>query len=177
MFMQTLAIGILLPVLVPYTRQVLHLNQYQYSLTLMAAGSFTLILLFPFGYLADRWGHLHFLIFGFCLMALAIGLIVTTVNYTLILSFACLLGIGYAAVIPAWNALLSKTIPDQLRGTLFGFVSGIEDLGFTAGPVIGGQAWTLFGPKGPFFITVVILIVVALFYLLCPKDKIFVKGS
>jgi MFS family permease len=54
---------------------------------------------------------------------------------------------------PALSSLISKAVPQRLRGVAFAFVVtnvGILSLPF---PWIGSQIWTHFGPKIPFFVS------------------------
>jgi MFS family permease len=84
-----------------------------------------------------------------------------------------LLGIGAGLMDPAYSSLIAKGVPAHLRGITFGLLTtslGIISLPF---PWIGSQIWTHFGPKAPFFTTVVLAslaIIPAWFKLIAPKE-------
>jgi len=57
MFMQTVSIGILMPVIAVYARTVLGFNAPQFAYLLIGIGFVTISLLVPAGKLVDRWGN------------------------------------------------------------------------------------------------------------------------
>jgi MFS family permease len=74
---------------------------------------------------------------------------------------------------PAISSLLSKGVPQRLRGVAYGLVVtnvGIISLPF---PWIGGQIWTRFGPKVPFFLTAALafLIIIPAWFKLIYTNK------
>jgi MFS family permease len=63
-------------------------------------------------------------------------------------------GFGAGSLMPAYDALISKAVPEDRRGLAFGLFGtslGILSLPF---PWIGAQLWERFSPQLPFWITV-----------------------
>ncbi|MDI3280152.1 MAG: MFS transporter [Bacillota bacterium] len=168
MFVQTLSIGMLLPVLAPYARLQLGLTQAHYAYLLLAGGGVTVLLLVPFGRLADRWSYRGFLTLGFALAALSLLLLVDVEKVVWVYALVCLLGAAYAMILPSWNAVLTRTLPSTVRGTLIGFFMSVEGLGVASGPVLGAKLWEILGPQVPFHASAAVLAVMAVFYLLYP---------
>ncbi|MGD8555345.1 MAG: MFS transporter [Anaerolineales bacterium] len=85
-----------------------------------------------------------------------------------------LLGIGAGLFDPAYGSLIAKGVPSRLRGITFGLV--VTSLGIISlpSPWIGSQIWTHFGPKAPFFTTVVIgtLAIIPAWLKLVPPEKL-----
>lgn len=171
MFVQTMALGMLLPYVVLYLTMHLGVGQSFYGYLLLAGGSVTVAALLPMGKLADRTSYRLMLGVGFSVAALALAAIVQTTSLTLVFVFACILGASYAMILPAWNAMLTRTLPDAIRGTLIGVFMSVEGLGAATGPLIGGKLWEALGPTGPFYTAAAILAVMAVFYAVYPIEK------
>ena len=128
--------------------------------------------MFPAGYLIDKTSERLGVVLGM------IFLIISRVVFGLASSFWgfalswALLGVAVSMFEPALNSLISKGVPQRLRGVAYGFVVtnvGIISLPF---PWIGSQIWTRYGPKVPFFISAVLaslIIIPAWFKLASPK--------
>jgi MFS family permease len=54
---------------------------------------------------------------------------------------------------PAYSSLISKAIPEKLRGTAFGLFQTSLGLVSLPAPAIGAQLWQRFGPRFPFTLT------------------------
>jgi hypothetical protein len=54
---------------------------------------------------------------------------------------------------PAYNSLVSKAIPERLRGTAFGLLQTSVGLFSLPAPYIGAQLWERLSPQTPFLIT------------------------
>ncbi len=150
MFLQTFAGGMLVPVLVPYARDVLHLSHAQLILLLTAGPGLTVLLLIPLGRLADRLGPRRVVGGGVILAPLALWAIPSCGAVWCLAPLAAALGAGYALVLPAWNAVLLDRVPQQGRGVVLSFVMALEGLGAALGPAAGGRVADLQGPAVPF---------------------------
>ncbi|WP_338130544.1 MFS transporter [Cohnella ginsengisoli] len=120
MILQTLAAGMLQPILPSFVKDHLGMASWQYTLLLLAGGGFTALGLIPMGRLSDRLGKKWFLVVGFILFGVALyGL---TLGPVTVLAFvwAVTLGLSYAAVLPAWNALLAAYVPPDQKGSRLG---------------------------------------------------------
>lgn len=168
MFVQTLSIGMLLPILAPYARLRLGLTQAHYAYLLLIGGGMTVLLLVPFGRLADRWSYRGFLTVGFALAALSLLFLVDVEKVTWVYALVCLLGASYAMILPSWNAVVTRALPSTVRGALIGFFMSVEGLGVASGPILGAKLWEVLGPRVPFQASAAVLIAMAVFYLFYP---------
>lgn len=169
MFVQMLALGIVLPVMVPFARQVLHLSQSQYGLMLLAGGAVTVLCLIPLGRVVDRVGSKALLVAGFLLAAVAVLLLAMAHGEGDLLWRAALLGFAYALILPAWNGLTVGKIESEQRGLLLGVFMAIEGLGIALGPLIGGALYT-WRVRAPFVTCGAILAAIAIFYAMVAAD-------
>lgn len=163
MFVQMLALGIVLPVMVPFARQVLGLSQSQYGLMLVTGGAVTVLCLIPLGRVVDRVGSKPLLVLGFLMAAGAMGLLATARGETQLIWRAALLGLSYALILPAWNGLTVGQIDSGRRGLLLGVFMAIEGMGIAIGPLLGGALYT-WHVRAPFLVTGAILAAIAVFY-------------
>jgi DHA1 family multidrug resistance protein-like MFS transporter len=150
MFLQAFALGLLTPVLTLYARQELSLTPQQYSVFLITGGAVTVLFLIPVGKLVDRFGTRPFLTAGFALGAATLLAFTYTRSLYVLYGFVSSLGIAFAFIIPAWNALIAAAIPKEKRGAVWGVFLTIEGLGTIAGPVVSGKLWDVYGPHAPF---------------------------
>ncbi len=178
MFFQTLSLGMLLPNLLPYATRQIGLSESQYSLLLLIGGAFVVLFMIPVGHMADKFGSRSFLVAGFTLAALSLFVLIQFGNATNIWWMVGFVGLSYALIQPAWNALLAGSIPPGQRGVLMGLFMSVEGLGFAVGPLLGGflgsltgQAPGILGRMGsatPFYVSSFCLIIMAFVYLVYP---------
>ena len=62
-------------------------------------------------------------------------------------------GCGVGLMSPAYQSLISKAVPAELRGTAFGLFSTSLGIISLPAPLIGAQLWDKVGPWFPFVIT------------------------
>ncbi|MEF3303901.1 MFS transporter [Paenibacillus sp. GYB003] len=159
LFAQTFALGLLTPVLTLYARTVLHLTPTQYSLFLIAGGAITVLFLIPVGKLVDRWGAKWFVNVGLLLSTFSLLTFPYITSISIILVLVTLVGIGYALLIPSWNALIASVIPKEKRGAIWGFFLTIEGCGNVIGPIVSGKMWDTLGHRAPFLTSGIVLAV------------------
>ncbi len=165
MMLQTFAAGMLLPVLPIFASRHLGLSHGEYSLVLMAGGGLTVLFLVPMGKLADMRGKKWFLVIGFSVFAVALFSLIFVESTASVLFLAAMMGISYAAVLPAWNALLASHIPQEHQGTGWGVVSMIEGVGIILGPATGGWIADRFNASLPIVFGAILLAALALVYM------------
>jgi MFS family permease len=171
MIVQTMAAGLLVPVLPSFASEYLALNYSGYSFVLLAGGLMTVLMLIPMGRLADRWGHKWLLITGFGALAGSLCMLIYSRQlFSTILLAACL-GAAYAAVLPAWNALLSHFVPSNQKATGWGILSGIEGIGVMVGPIAGGWMADRFDATVTVAVSAVLLFAITLFYWINPVGQ------
>ncbi|MFZ5647252.1 MAG: MFS transporter [Bacillota bacterium] len=176
MFLQTLSAGIMIPVLPVFATKKMGLSHDSYGTLLLAGGAATVASLIPMGRLADRMNTKVLLFTGFLSSSAALAVLAIAGNSSNSLLIVMALGISYAAVLPAWNTLLAKSIPPERQATGWGLFSTVEGLGISAGPVIGGFLARGLSPGGVLLITSGILFIMAFFYLLYPLENFRNKG-
>ncbi|MEC0248009.1 MFS transporter [Paenibacillus chitinolyticus] len=168
MMLQTLAAGLLVPVLPGFASGVMGLQYAQYSMVLLAGGLCTVICLMPMGKLSDRFGLRGFLILGFAFLAAALYAMTFIKELEFALLTAALLGVSYACVLPAWNALMALYVPKGHQEMGWGTLSSVEGLGAFIGPVLGGWLADRYGEVFVISASAVLLGAIALWYILVP---------
>jgi len=107
------------------------------------------------GWLSDKRSERSILTGGFSL--LTIGLVAMVVSKTTMafLIARILNGLGVGVLMPAYNSLISKVVPEDKRGLAFGFFG--TSLGILSLPMpwLGAQLWERISPQAPFWITAI----------------------
>ncbi|MCI3927216.1 MFS transporter [Paenibacillus sp. TRM 82003] len=169
MILQTLGASMLVPILPTFAEDYLLLTSSQYSFFLLAGGGFAVLALVPMGRLSDKLGRKWFLVAGFLIFAFGLYTITTIETLWIALIWAIVLGISYAAVLPAWNALLAQFVPPQQKGVGWGIFSTVEGIGVAIGPVVGGILGDAFGLTFPFIAAAATFLLIGLFYVWFPN--------
>ncbi len=121
------------------------------SLVTMAATTFG-------GILSDKAGERVGIVLGNIFIAGALFMILNVATFPLFILAWGLFGLGQALVGPAYNSLISKVVPDQMRGIAFGFFSTSLGVISLPSPYIGTWLWQRYGHKVPFYIPMVALV-------------------
>jgi MFS family permease len=166
MILQTMAASMLIPILPDFASNHLGISHTDYSYIMIAGGVSAIIFLIPMGKLSDRFGGKWFMISGFGIFALALYSLTLVTSFNMIFGLAILLGLSYAAVLPAWNAFLAHFIPKEQKGIGWGLISSLEGVGIILGPVIGGWLAVRFSNSLTILISGLLFFIIALFYLL-----------
>lgn len=171
MFVQTFAVSCLMPILSLYAKVVLHLTGPMYSLLLVCGGGLTILGLIPAGRLVDHYGSRRFLIIGFLVGGVGLGIYPmfrsTLTTYLMVAVF----GITYAFILPAWNSVLDKNIDPDKKATLWGVFMTVEGLGSAVGAFVGGLVWDAISPEAPFYLAAVIIVAMGILYSVIPLDR------
>ncbi len=104
------------------------------------------------GLLSDKRGERVGIVLGNLLVGGAIIMMLNVSSFYLFIIAWALLGMGNALAGPAYNSLISKAVPQNLRGTAFGLFSTSLGLISLPSPYIGAALWEKFGPRVPFYI-------------------------
>jgi DHA1 family multidrug resistance protein-like MFS transporter len=172
MFVQTMTLGLLLPVINAFAGQYLGAVGFRYAELLALGGGTAVVLMVPLGRLADRLGARQPLAVGLLLAAVGLVALGLSRNFWAAVGLAGLIGGAYALILPAWNNFLASVVPRQVRGALWGLFMTVEGLGLTVGPVLGAKAWDLWRPTGPFFLAAGVLLAMGVFYLTAPLSRL-----
>lgn len=170
MLTQTLALGMLVPNLLPFALSQYGMTEAHYSLLLLIGGSATVALMIPVGHLADRYGPRRFLAGGFALASATLWLMLGQKSMGPVFLLVSLLGAAYALIQPSWNTLLTGVIPTERRGTAMGLFMAVEGLGMAVGPALGGYLGDI-QRFLPFWIGAGTLGVMSFVYLLIPLSR------
>jgi MFS transporter, DHA1 family, multidrug resistance protein len=171
MFAQTFALGILTPILTLYAKEILRLSSSQYSLFLIVGGIVTVSFLVPVGKLVDRFGIRWFLTTGLVITSATLLIFTSIHSLTLLYVLVAWLGLGYAFIIPSWNALIASAIPPDKRGAVWGFFLTIEGSGMIVGPIVSGKLWDVYGPRAPFWVSGIVLVALLVLQLFISTPK------
>jgi MFS transporter, DHA1 family, multidrug resistance protein len=158
---QIIAAGVLIPIVVPYLEIIRGLDERELFLLLILGPGTALALLAPAGRMGDRFGRKRTYAIGLGAVAVLLILLPFCQNlWTLILDFIGI-GIGYAFVLPAWNSILLRLLPSDVRGAGLGVAMTIEGMGGVIGPLVGGFLWQWWRPESPFYLSGGLLLVAA----------------
>lgn len=153
----TLALGMMLPLVSLFGRDVLHVSPDALALILVPPAVAAAVLIIPAGYWADRWGRYWPVVSGLVLVAIPFAGAPLSTDPLIVSAGATLAGIGYALLAPAWNALVMDWIPSTARGFFLGAVATVQGIGFAVGPSLGGVLWERIGVYAPFEVAAVFL--------------------
>ncbi|MBN1658998.1 MAG: MFS transporter [Anaerolineae bacterium] len=135
------------------------------GLTLLQIGSLNsvsaivaMIFMSPAGWLSDRKGERVGIVTGFALFAAGWLIFLSGTLFWHFVASHIVIGVGWALVEPAYSSLISKVVPDRLRGTAFGFFSTSLGVISLPAPWIGAWLWETVNPKFPFYVPLVALI-------------------
>nr|HMN58749.1 MFS transporter [Anaerolinea sp.] len=107
----------------------------------------------PGGWLADKKGERLAIVLGFFLEFTAMMVFLRAggfIGYALAFG---ILGLGGGLMSPGFMSLITKALPENLRGTGMGLLNTSLGLFSLPAPAIGGQLYERFGPRTPFTIT------------------------
>lgn len=153
----TFALGMMLPLISLFGKQVMNLTPDKFALILIPPGIVTAALIIPAGHWADRHGRHLPLIIGLILVAIPFAGAPLSINPLIVTAGATVAGIGYAMLVPAWNALVMEYVPASARGLFLGAIATAQGIGLAVGPSIGGGLWERVGVYAPFEIAAVFL--------------------
>lgn len=172
MILQTMSASMLIPILPSFATNQLGLTYSEYSYVLIAGGACAIGSLIPMGRWSDSHGKKGFLVIGFGMLALGLYLLPLSTSLMTSVILAAVLGISYAAVLPAWNALLSSQVPASQQGLGWGIFASIEGIGVMIGPVLGGWMADLYNENITVLFSASALGVIAIFYLFFPIHRL-----
>jgi MFS family permease len=137
----------LLPLLVT---SHLHLSATTAGSALLAVGLMEGLLLVPGGRASDRWGRRPTMIAGGILLAAGFVVYSLAGGIAVVFVGAGLRALGMSLIWPAATAWISEAMPRRRHALMMGLFGEFENAGITAGPVLGGLAWSLAGIQTAF---------------------------
>jgi len=112
------------------------------------------------GWLTDKRSEREVILAGFGLHILGLVAVVLSRSTMGFVAARLLSGLGVGLLLPSYNSLISKVVPEDKRGLAFGFFG--TSLGIISLPMpwIGAQLWERISPQTPFWITAVACVLV-----------------
>jgi MFS family permease len=108
---------------------------------------------FPAGRVVDRRGARPVFASALALFAIAYGGFALSLHgWGLLLIVFGLAGAGMGLVDTAESALVARLLPDELRGSGFGLLGGVQSLGDFVSSAAVGAVWTLVSPTAGFLL-------------------------
>jgi len=141
-----------------YMQDIAKLTISQIGIMNSVFGVAMMVVMIPAGWLADKVGERVNIAVSFLLLAIAIGLmaVIPPVSPAWLYGLGWVIaGVGVGLATPAYQSLISKAVPQRLRGVAFGLFSTSLGLVSLPAPVIGGYLWEHVSPQFPFMVTAV----------------------
>lgn len=107
----------------------------------------------PAGWLADKKGERIGIVIGFLMEFFAMMMFVRVSGFWGYALVWALFGLGVGMMAPAYNSLISKAVPEKVRGTAFGLFSTSLGVVSLPSPVVGAVMYERVGPRAPFVVT------------------------
>ena len=130
--------------------------------SLLSILNVTMMVMLPLGGLfADKAGERAGISIGHLFFSTGYMLMLLSRRYAQFTVVWVLYGIGASLLSPAYNSLISKAVPEKMRGTAYGLFSTSLGLISLPAPYIGGLMWRTLGPRAPFMVPLVSSLVLA----------------
>lgn len=141
-----------------YMQDIASLSISQIGVMNSIFGIAMMSVMIPAGWLADKAGERVNIAISFFLLAITFTMIATAPPASPAWIYALgwvIAGIGVGLATPAYQSLISKAVPQHLRGVAFGLFSTSLGLVSLPAPVIGGYLWENISPQFPFYLTAI----------------------
>jgi len=159
-----------------YLENEMGLSLLQIGSLQSVAAIVAMIFMSPAGWLSDKKGERVGIVGGFGLIAVGWSMFLIGTTYWHFIASRVVIGIGWALIDPAYSSLISKVVPDRLRGLAFGLFSTSLGLISLPAPWLGARLWQAFSPIAPFYVplvaTVAMLPVMWFKFRLPPHDHV-----
>jgi MFS family permease len=117
-----------------------------------------MIFMSPAGWLSDHKGERVSIVGGFGLISVGWTVFLLGSNFWHFVLSRVVVGMGWALIDPAYSSLISKVVPERLRGTAFGLFSTSLGLISLPAPWIGAWLWEEVSPVFPFYVPLVAMV-------------------
>ena len=141
-------IGQLFPI---YLSDIGKLNLEQIGAVNASVGVAAIIAAPLAGMLVDKTSERMTIVIGFSLNGLGLLTLLNVNGFIGFITAMCFFGLGYGCMMPAYQALIAKVVPESKRGLAFGFFGTSLGLLSLPMPWIGAQLWENFTPQTPFW--------------------------
>lgn len=143
-----------------YMQEIGGLSIQQIGWATSLFGLSMMLVTLPGGWLSDKVGERFGIALGMVLMGGALFVLINIPEGNKWLYFAgwAMAGMGAGVSSPAYQSLISKAVPQNLRGVAFGLFSTSLGIVSLPAPWIGAQLWDRFSPQFPFTITAIVIL-------------------
>ena len=141
-----------------YLENEMGLSLFQIGTLQSITAIVAMALMSPAGWLADKKGERVGIVGGFGLMSVGWSVFLVGNSFWHFIISRIITGAGWALIDPAYSSLISKSVPDRLRGTAFGLFSTSLGLISLPAPWIGAQLWETVNPIFPFYVPLVAMV-------------------
>ncbi len=157
-----------------YLEKIGGLTLEQIGLLGSAWGIASIVGSFLGGWLTDKRSERAIITAGFALLTAGLGSMVLARSPLAFLGARLLQGFGVGVLMPSYESLISKVVPEEKRGLAFGFFG--TSLGILSLPMpwIGAWLWENINPQAPFWITAIacaITVPIAWAKFVLPKNR------
>jgi MFS family permease len=146
-FARAVGIGLMWVIMPLYAARDLGISAFHVGILLSANTFLTTLLQAPFGYLADRFGHVRSLTAGSFLAAFAIALTGFSTSFLHLLAISLALGVSGSLIVPSGSALAVSLGRTRGMGSVMGLFNSSLSFGTMIGPAVGGLLLDLSGVR------------------------------
>jgi MFS family permease len=150
-------VGRLMPL---YLQNEMGLTLFQISALESVTAVVAMALMTPAGWLSDKKGERVSIVSGFAAFSLGWVIFLTGSQFWQFIVSRVVVGVGWALIEPAYASLISKAVPEKLRGTAFGLFSTSLGLISLPAPWIGARLWEGISPIFPFYVPLVAMVAI-----------------
>jgi MFS family permease len=122
-------------------------------------GIASMITTIPAGWFSDKVGERIAIALGFFLEFVALLLLIKLDGFLGFATVWAVFGVAVGLMSPAYQSLLSKALPEKLRGTGFGLIHASLGIFSLPAPAIGSFLWKSVAPQAPFYITAIFALI------------------
>lgn len=108
---------------------------------------------------SDKVGERIAIAVGFFLEFIAMILMIKVNGFFGYAATWAVFGVAVGLMSPAYQSLLSKVLPEKLRGTGFGLIHASLGIFSLPAPAIGSLLWKTISPEAPFYITAIFALI------------------
>jgi MFS family permease len=123
-------------------------------------GGAGMLVMIPAGHLADRFGERFAIAGGYLVAFCAFALMLLVPSPLAAAASFVVFGAAMGMLQPAYQSLISKAVPPELRGIAFGFLSTSNGVVALPAPWLGAMLWRGVAPVAPFWVTAAAMLVI-----------------
>lgn len=116
-------------------------------------GGASMLVMIPAGHFADRFGERYAIAGGYLVAFLSFLILLLVPSPWAAGASFVVFGVAVGMLSPAYQSLISKAVPENLRGIAYGFLSTSNGFISLPAPWLGALLWKGVGPAAPFWVT------------------------